>query len=433
MLRGAKAFYTTQSDEVRFIAAMLGVPTTLMDDLSGTVAAQQNDKAKDSLEAALGQAWYENPFDGSAMSPLETVELCGFWRRLIDSNRDLGGGLGFAFWKQQQVGPLLWNGSGEFPFLRNIRDVQPGRHVAIWRARTPATQIKALENARMAVAEVEDGFLRSQGLGADCVPPLSITVDRQGAYFDPRQASELEDLLEHGRFDAVLKDRARRLREAIVDAGLSKYESGAGPSLARRREAPHILVPGQVEDDRAVQIGGCGLISNLELLKKVRAGAPDAHLIYKPHPDVLAGHRRGAIPDRAALEFADEISIGESITSLIELVDEVHVNTSLAGFEALVHGKAVATYGVPFYAGWGLTRDHGPVPTRRTARRSVEELIAATLLLYPRYIDPVTGLPCPAEVVVDRLSTNPAGNDGPIVQLRRLQGRVMRRLRSVVQ
>ena len=80
------------------------------------------------------------------------------------------------------------------------------------------------------------------------------------------------------------------------------------------------------------------------------------------------------------------------------MVDEVHVNTSLAGFEALLRGKAVTTYGVPFYAGWGLTRDLGPVPARRTAKRSIDELVAAALLIYPRYLDPVTGLPCPAEV-----------------------------------
>ena len=115
------------------------------------------------------------------------------------------------------------------------------------------------------------------------------------------------------------------------------------------------------------------------------------------------------------------------------MVDEVHVNTSLAGFEALLRGKSVTTYGVPFYAGWGLTKDLGPVPARRTARRSVEELVAATLLQYPRYLDPVTGLPCPAEVVVARLSHAEERDPGLLVGVRRLQGKFMRRLRSLVQ
>src|SRR5437764_13909217 len=115
------------------------------------------------------------------------------------------------------------------------------------------------------------------------------------------------------------------------------------------------------------------------------------------------------------------------------MVDEVHVNSSLAGFEALVRGTPVTTYGVPFYAGWGLTRDLGPVPRRRSQQRTIDELIAATLLLYPRYLDPVTGLPCPAEVVVARLSVEEEDDAGLVVGMRRLQGNLMRRLRSLAQ
>ena len=85
------------------------------------------------------------------------------------------------------------------------------------------------------------------------------------------------------------------------------------------------------------------------------------------------------------------------------MVDEVHVNTSLAGFEALLRGKSVTTYGVPFYAGWGLTRTLGRCLSGELRGGRIDELVAATLLLYPRYLDPVTGLPCPAEIVVARL------------------------------
>ena len=121
------------------------------------------------------------------------------------------------------------------------------------------------------------------------------------------------------------------------------------------------------------------------------------------------------------------------IGSLIAIADEVHVNSSLAGFEALLRGKGVVTYGVPFYAGWGLTRDLGPVPARRTRKRTIDELAAATLLLYPRYFDPVTGLPCPAEIVVARLCAEGDRDAGLLVGVRRLQGKLMRRLRSLVQ
>ena len=99
----------------------------------------------------------------------------------------------------------------------------------------------------------------------------------------------------------------------------------------------------------------------------------------------------------------------------------------------MLRGKSVTTYGVPFYAGWGLTRDLGAVPARRTARRTLDELVAVTLLTYPRYVDPVTGLPCPAEVVVARLSSCEGRDPGLLVGMRRLQGKLMRRLRSLVQ
>jgi capsular polysaccharide export protein len=179
-----------------------------------------------------------------------------------------------------------------------------------------------------------------------------------------------------------------------------------------------------VEDDRSVQSGGGPVQTNLELLRRARANAPDAYILYKPHPDVEAGHRKGIIRDQIALGLADEIVRDEAIGALIAMVDEVHVNTSLAGFEALLRGRAVTTYGVPFYAGWGLTTDLGSVPTRRNIRRTLDELVAAALLIYPRYLDPDTGLPCPPEVLMERLMRPVQPKQGWLVTLRQGQGRI---------
>jgi capsular polysaccharide export protein len=160
--------------------------------------------------------------------------------------------------------------------------------------------------------------------------------------------------------------------------------------------------------------------------------APHAFITYKPHPDVQAGHRVGSIPTNIALKFADQLVDKQPISALIDQVDEVHVNTSLGGFEALLRGREVVVHGVPFYAGWGLTRDLGAVPTRRTAKRSVDELVAAVLLIYPRYLDPETRLPCPPEVLIGRLTgATPPTRDSMLVHLRRMQGRLMRGLKSL--
>lgn len=428
MLKGAQALVCEADDEVRSIASLLGIVTYIVDPLGGAPRLCEAE-AGDLLEQAFPvEASFAGPFGGQAINLIELIQLCGFWRSLIDANRPISGGVGFAFWKQASVLPLLWDGGPSAGFFDPLAKEDLSGSVAIWRAKTSPAVIDRLERRGTSTVEVEDGFLRSNGLGADCIPPLSITVDYLGPYFDPAQPSELENLLEHGRFDPPLIARARRLRGAIVSAGLGKYDRG-DVILDRFDEARrHILVAGQVADDRSILTGGSGLTSNLELLQRVRAREPDAYLIYKPHPDVVAGHRKGHIADQFIRQFADMVVTDASISSLIAMVDEVHVNTSLAGFEALMRNKDVTTYGVPFYAGWGLTRDLGPVPARRTAKRSIDELVAATLLQYPRYLDPVTGLPCPAEVVVDRLAAPDQQPMGTLVRLRRWQGQLKRRL-----
>lgn len=432
LLEQAHGAVLEANDELRLIAALLDVPVQLHNAATG-VSFPDTRKASELASDALARSAFQNPFTGQPMSAQEAVRLCGFWRQLIDSNRHIRGGVGFAFWKQKHVAPLLWGGSNDFQFMRSSDASKSEGSLAIWRAKAVPRALEEIERTGRQVIEVEDGFLRSRGLGADCIPPLSVTVDRLAPHFDPARPSELEVLLQEGRFDELLVERARRLRSLIVEAGIGKYGSSVVTVERPAGNRRHILVPGQVEDDRAVTLGGCGLSSNLELLKRVREHAPDAYILFKPHPDVLAGHRRGAVADAACLQYADEVAGELPIAPLIGMIDEVHVNTSLAGFEALLRSKKVTTYGVPFYAGWGLTKDLGPVPKRRTAKRSLDELVAATLLLYPRYLDPLTGLPCPAEVVVERLLDKQNTAPGLIVGMRRLQGKLMRRLRSLIQ
>jgi len=62
----------------------------------------------------------------------------------------------------------------------------------------------------------------------------------------------------------------------------------------------------------------------------------------------------------------------------------------------------VVTYGAPFYAGWGLTEDHAELP-RRSRRLQLDELVAAALLLYPRYWDARSGGFVECETILHRL------------------------------
>jgi capsular polysaccharide export protein len=229
-------------------------------------------------------------------------------------------------------------------------------------------------------------------------------VDGRGIYFDPTQPSDLEHLLETAEFERSLLERAERLREYIVTHKLSKYNVYRDreiPLPGRRPGQEIALVPGQVEDDASIRYGADGM-SNLELLRAARERAPRAYLVYKPHPDVLAGNRRGGVPEREARRYCDAIVTEASLDSVLARADTVHTMTSLVGFEALLRGREVHTYGMPFYAGWGLTRDARRC-ARRTRRRSLAELVAATYLLYPRYLDPESGERCGIERTLEGL------------------------------
>lgn len=317
---------------------------------------------------------------------------------------------GIAHWKAAEIAVMLWDAPPPsraiFARWRPALDAaaRAGGAVAIWPSRVPADFEQLATERGVPVCRLEDGFIRSIGLGSDCTPPASIVLDRRGIYYDASRASDLESMIQAGGITPDVLARAEALMARMVHSGLGKYEVGRAtiplPADGRRR----VLVTGQVEDDLSVLTSGCGVAGNIDLLRRARAAEPDAMIVYRPHPDVDQGHRKGRIGDDDARRYADVVVREGTITGLIEQVDAVHVLTSLAGFEALMRGKAVTTHGHPFYAGWGLTTDlAGPI-ARRTRRVTLAELGAAALILYPRYMDPVTGKRCTAEKLVDRLA-----------------------------
>jgi capsular polysaccharide export protein len=189
-----------------------------------------------------------------------------------------------------------------------------------------------------------------------------------------------------------------------------------------------VLVPGQVEDDASIQLGCRDIKTNRGLLEATRRAAPDAFLIFKPHPDVLSGNRQGAVPE--ALSLCDHVEEDASLAQCLAVADAVHTMTSLVGFEALLRELEVHCYGQPFYSGWGLTRDRHPV-ARRTRTLSLDELVAGTYLLYPRYLNRDTHRFATPDAVLDALQRERARGGQPLkVSWARRQ---LRKLRHVVQ
>jgi capsular polysaccharide export protein len=203
----------------------------------------------------------------------------------------------------------------------------------------------------------------------------------------------LEFLLQNADLHAALVSRAEAFRHELTRLNLTKYNIGGEPwerpSQAIGKRV--ILVPGQVESDASLSWGAPDVRTNMELLRRVRESNPDAWLIYKPHPDVVAGMRKIGVHESDALRWCDESLVDASMGQLLDEVDEVHTMTSLAGFEALMRSRKVVCYGKPFYAGWGLTEDLSHFgDNRRTRHLDLRCLVAVVLLKYPTYVSFVT-------------------------------------------
>jgi capsular polysaccharide export protein len=253
------------------------------------------------------------------------------------------------------------------------------------------------------------------------VPPLSLVTDDRGIYYDPARPSQL-DALVAAPLPPGGRDRAEQLLARLRTDGLSKYNLAAA-ALPPLPEGHRILVPGQVEDDASILKGAGPVRTNLALLQTVRAAHPKAIVIYKPHPDVVAGLRAGAVPEDRLRGLADLMVTSADPAALLAKVQEVWTMTSLLGFEALIRGLPVTCLGAPFYAGYGLTRDLCQVPVWRKPA-DLFTLAHAALIAYPRYWDPVSGRPCPPEVALDRLVTGNLPQPGPVNRLlSKAQGR----------
>jgi capsular polysaccharide export protein len=218
------------------------------------------------------------------------------------------------------------------------------------------------------MVRMEDGFIRSRGLGSDFFGALSVVLDDLGVYYDATGPSRLETLIETGRPDATALIRAAALRDRIVEAGLSKYNLKGEPPAGWPTDRERLLVVGQVENDRSIRLGCTDIRTNSGLVEAARRDFPDAFLIYRNHPDVTAGNRPGLL-DAGAMDAVDAVADDLDIIDCLNACDRLVTLTSLSGFEALMRGKAVTTYGRPFYAGWGLTDDRtGPFERRGRKR-----------------------------------------------------------------
>ncbi|WP_312239653.1 capsular polysaccharide biosynthesis protein [Pantoea sp.] len=421
LLRHVSRVYAMTS-QYGFEALMAGKPVTcfgqpwyagwgLTDDRHSQAAELAARRGKASLEQLFAAAYlrycrYIDPLTGAPATLFAVLEWLALQRRHHQQRHGHLWAPGLTLWKATILKPFLQTCANQVSFSRRCHNATA---CIVWGIRGERRWQASADARQLPLWRMEDGFLRSSGLGSDLLPPLSLVLDKRGIYYDASRPSDLEVMLNHSQLSLAQQIRADKLRQQLVENKLSKYNLGADftlPDEARGKKI--ILVPGQVEDDASIETGTLSVKTNGDLLRKVRERNPDAFIIYKPHPDVLVGNRKGDIPDDVVALLANDQASDADIIQCIQVADELHTMTSLSGFEALMHGKKVFCYGLPFYAGWGLTQDEHRCE-RRNRQLSLQDLIYQTLIAYPTYIHPLRLEAITAEEAAALLIQTPRG------------------------
>ncbi len=270
------------------------------------------------------------------------------------------------------------------------------RAVAGWGAK-PSGQLAGWLGALLGrpVLRLEDGFLRSITREEG---PLSLLLDETGIYYDARAPSGMERAILRSATlaDKDAQARAMRLAQTWRAAGLSKYNHLPPPAPVA---GPYVLVADQCRGDLSLSHGlaGRGKAASRRFDAMLRAALdehPDCTVLVKTHPEShrqgARGLRRPGAPGHPRLRVLAQPC---HPARLIAGARAVYTLTSLIGFEALIWGRPLRCFAMPFYAGWGLSQDEMPPPPRRAQARGVHlaDVLHAAFVDLPRYVDPRTG------------------------------------------
>lgn len=232
------------------------------------------------------------------------------------------------------------------------------------------------------IYRIEDGFIRSNSLGANRSTPKSLIIDDSGMmYFDAARESLLHNLIRNISLDEEKTTEAKSYINKIIKNNISKYNLPNSEQLHRIKDA--ILVIGQNENDMSIAKSGAIFTTNETLLKHVMSKNVGKDIVYKPHPDTLNNNKNR----RSCPEKIDGVIIINDLHHLfnnVSNISEVHTISSLLGFEFLVRGLKVYCYSRTWYSGWGLTEDTY-YSEDEIYKKTTLDLFYCAYILYPCY------------------------------------------------
>ena len=331
---------------------------------------------------------YLNPYTKLKSNVLDCISTLNKYKNIYKQNSNTLFFIGFSLWKRSYIKDFFKQNNNEIIFLNSLfkhKKFKDNDKIFIWGMSFSDEQIYNTFGSLVQIYRVEDGFIRSISLGSDLTRPFSLVIDKRGLYTDSNKTSDLEFILQNYTFNTYELLRASKIQELIIQNNFSKYNQYYSKKLKFKTNKKIILIISQIEDDISMLFSNSNL-NTKDFIKKVRQENKNAYIVYKMHPDITSGNRQGLKDRDFILLYCDEIIENINISSCLNAVDEIHTISSQVGFEALIRNKKVVVYGLPFYAGWGLSEDKIKC-TRRTRKLSIQELVAATLILYPRYIN----------------------------------------------
>ena len=265
-------------------------------------------------------------------------------------------------------------------------------------------------DTRLLIAE--DGFIRSINNFVNKTIPskyrnsISFTFSNLPHFFAD-EITTLEYMLnnEKLKLDNKQIERAKYLIDKIIKNKISKYNHQPiyKPEIGKNKNK--VLVIYQSYGDMSISYGWANEDTFKNMLEVAIKENYNADIIIKTHPDALVKNSERAKCYYSSEDIKENVYLmAEEINpiSLLEIVDKVYVCTSQLGFEALMMGKEVHVFGMPFYAGYGLTIDYQKCE-RRKNKRTLEEIFYITYINYSYYVNPEKEERCEIEEGIDYL------------------------------